>query len=106
MEQASARTLDEKVQRITMIKTNEKGSLVAVPVYDELTTVIARPVKKQTGIYKVAGKKARKGAVRGIRMFEIYLALHERSNRKKKNGWARDFMRNSVKAMRKSRGDK
>ncbi|CAN5135366.1 hypothetical protein BH11PSE11_BH11PSE11_05070 [soil metagenome] len=97
--------VDNKVTRVTILKKNADGSRVIVPVYDELTTKLAQPNKKQTGAYKVLGKKTRKGALRGLRILEIYLALHERSNKKKKNGAARDLFKNSIKAMRKSSND-
>ena len=105
MTNLSSSSNDNKVVRVTVLKKNTDGSRLVVPVYDELTASLALPNKKQTGLYKVAGKKARKGAIRGIRMLEIYLALHERSNKKKKNGWARDVLKNSVKAVRKSSND-
>lgn len=46
-------------------------------------------------------KALRKGARRQARVANLYLALHDRSNRRKKNGWMKDFGRNVVKAYRR-----
>lgn len=91
-----------KLLRVTLLKTGAEGARSIVPLYDEAIETRDLPCKKQTRGYKRAGKKTRKVAARGIRMLDIYLTLHERSNKKKKNGWARDIFRNSIKAMRKS----
>lgn len=96
---------DNKVLRVTLLKKNSDGSRSTVPLFDDATATSDLPRKKQTGAYRVVEKKARKGAKRGIRMLEIYLALHERSNKKKKNGWAKDYFKNATKAVRKSKND-
>lgn len=98
-------SVGSKVTRVTVLKKNADGTRSVVPMFDELTATLALPIKKQTGPYKTVGKKTRKGALRGVRMLEIYLALHDRSNKKKKNGWARDVFKNSFKAVRKSSND-
>jgi len=90
------------VQRVTVVKRESDGTRVATPVYDEMAVTLMRPRKKQTGVYKVAEKRQRKGIRRAIRALDCYIALHEASNRKKKNGWARDYFKNSMKAVRKS----
>ncbi len=59
--------------------------------------------KEQSRALRPLEKRTRKSAIRGIRLISAYLDLHERSNRKKKNGWARDYFRNIGKALRRSR---
>ena len=99
------RKLDKNVLRVTVVKREADGTRVAMPVYDEMAMTLMQPRKKQTGVAKVAEKRQRKGIRRAIRALDCYLALHERSNRKKKNGWARDYFKNSMKAVRKSADD-
>ncbi|NGM19917.1 hypothetical protein G3576_07805 [Roseomonas stagni] len=57
--------------------------------------------KKQTGILKVIDKKLRKLARREQKALGHYLALHEQSNRKRRNGWAKDIGRNLVRVIRR-----
>ncbi|MBX9593274.1 MAG: hypothetical protein K2X46_02835 [Roseomonas sp.] len=59
------------------------------------------PRKKQTGILKAVEKKIRKLARREQKALGQYLALHEQSNRKRRNGWARDIGRNLVRVIRR-----
>lgn len=96
------RKMNKDVQRVTVVKREADGTRIATPVYDEVAMTLMRPRKKQTGVYKVAEKRQRKGIRRAIRALDCYLTLHEASNRKKKNGWARDYFRNSMKAVRRS----
>lgn len=96
------RKMDKAVVRVTLVRREADGSRVAVPVYDEMKAALALPRKKQTGLYKVMEKRTRKSTGRGVRLLDTYLALHEASNRRKKNGWARDYFKNSRKAVRKT----
>jgi hypothetical protein len=57
--------------------------------------------KKQTGVLKVIEKKLRKLARREQKALGHYLALHEQSNRKRRNGWAQDLGRNVVRVVRR-----
>ena len=58
--------------------------------------------KKQSGLLRPLEKIVRKKVKRHLKVVQRYLNLHERSNRKKKNGWARDYFRNASKARRRS----
>lgn len=58
--------------------------------------------KKQTRMLRPMEKITRKSARNGIRLMQDYLYLHERSNRKKKNGWFQDYSKNVRKALRRS----
>lgn len=100
MEQ-TMRKLDKAVARVTVIRKEADGRRVAVPVYDEMQALLASPRKKQTGLLKRMEKRTRKSTTKSVRLLDTYLALHERSNHKKKNGWARDYLKNSMKAVRK-----
>ena len=61
-----------------------------------------RSRKKQTRMLRPMERVVRKGARRGIRILQDYLYLHERANRKRKNGWLRQYRRNLRKAIRRS----
>jgi len=105
MEPLVLERMDKKVLRVTLVKRESDGTRVAVPVYDEMAQELMRPRKKQTGLWKWGDKKARRAARKERRMIDYYLALHERSNRRKKNGWARDYLKNTMKAVRRANED-
>ena len=56
--------------------------------------------KKQHKRLKPIEKQLRKLVRRQKKMLDRYIQLHERSNRKKKNGWARDMGSNVLKLVR------
>lgn len=111
------------VKRITVLKPGQAASIrLSKPSLDDETgsaerlkvwTVAGSRVtrddvhldlgerKKQTGILKVVEKKIRKLARREHKALGHYLALHEQSNRKRRNGWARDIGRNLVRVIRR-----
>ena len=58
--------------------------------------------KKQSRALKPVEKRVRKALRAQLRSLNVYLSLHDRSNRKRKNGWLRDLASNLNKARRKS----
>lgn len=58
--------------------------------------------KKQSRALKPVEKRVRKALRAQLRSLNVYLSLHDRSNRKRKNGWLRDLTSNMNKARRKS----
>jgi hypothetical protein len=60
------------------------------------------PRKKQSKMLRPLERRIRRLARRESRALSMYLALHDRSNRKKRNGWIRDLGRNLRKVIRKS----
>ena len=58
------------------------------------------PIKKQSKSVKPIDKRLRRSVRRQMKMLDRYLTLHDRSSRKKKNGWMRDLGRNIMKAVR------
>lgn len=56
--------------------------------------------KKQTRGLRVFGKWNRRWARAAAKMSTVYLRRHDRSNTKKRDGWARDFGFNAMKANR------
>lgn len=70
----------------------------------ETLKVLGAPArKKQSKALRPVEKATRKSARRTIRFMQDYLYLHERSNKKKKNGWLRSYVTNLRKAFRRSR---
>lgn len=67
----------------------------------QIDEVFGRRRKKQSRFLRPLEKAIRKGVKRNVRVMQRYLNLHERSNRKKKNGWVRDYMRNASRAIRR-----
>lgn len=63
----------------------------------------SRKRKKQSKGLKFFEKLMRRGGRSGGSIYDQYLKRHKRSNRKKKNGWLKDFNKNSFNAMRKGR---
>lgn len=59
--------------------------------------------KKQSKLLRPLERRIRKYARRRSRAMRMYLALHDRSNREKRNGWIRDLSRNIRKVIRKSK---
>jgi hypothetical protein len=114
-----------EVDRIVVIKPTRSGGTRAKEVYhddllndsddDDITVrVITRDSrgrrvviggddrpKRTSKRLRPMEKALRKGAKRQARVADLYLALHDRSNRRKKNGWIKDFGRNVVKAYRR-----
>lgn len=98
-------SIDKSVVRVTVLRKGADGTRTAVPVYDEGQAVLDQPRKKQTGMYKVLEKRTRKSGHKAIRLIDTYLALHEQSNHRRKNGWARDMRKNAAKAIRRTFND-
>lgn len=61
------------------------------------------PRKKQSKLLRPLERRVRKYARRRSRALSMYLALHDHSNREKRNGWIRDLGRNLRKVIRKSK---
>lgn len=84
---------DSKV-KARIIRRDQHGVL-------QIDEVFGRRRKKQTGLLRPLEKIVRKKVKRNVQVMQRYLNLHERSNRKKKNGWVRDYIGNASKAIRR-----
>ncbi len=84
---------DSKV-KARIIRRDQHGVL-------QIDEVFGSRRKKQSRFLRPLEKVVRKRTKRNIRVMQRYLNLHERSNRKKKNGWMREFVRNASKAIRR-----
>jgi hypothetical protein len=64
--------------------------------------VLKKPRKKQSWLLRPLERQTRRRMSRNMKIMRRYLELHEQSNRKKKNGWVKDYFRNMVKARRRA----
>lgn len=91
--------LPKSIKRITILKAESSdrgGSL------DRVVVKAKRKKKKQSkGIVKVWERAARHAARANETSNSIYLSRHNRSNRKRRDGWLRDFSYNWQRAARK-----
>lgn len=90
-------SVPKSVRKIVVVKTEPSGVVTTQEI------VGARPKrKKQSDFLKPLEKLARKLAEARIISAQSYLALHQKANAKKKNGWARDLLRNKFRAQRRA----
>lgn len=87
--------VSSSVRRITLLRRDASGVVVPVRLYERSTS------KKGTRSAKFFERSARRIAKGQLKTAEGYLSRHEKSNRKKKDGWLRDFNANVFKASKK-----
>jgi len=90
--------LSRSVNRITVMRKDPTGAIVPVVVYKK-----ANKRKKGSRTFKAAEKATRRIAKAQRRTAGEYLSRHEKSNRKKKDGWLKDLSKNSFGSLRKGR---
>lgn len=83
------------VRRITLLRTEASGAVVPIPLFKRPTA------KKGTRAIRGIEGAARHIPKSQLKVAQSYLSRHERSNRKKKDGWLRDFNANVLKASQK-----
>lgn len=88
--------LAKTVRRITVLRTALDGSMTPVTLYER-----SRERKKGSRLLRPAERAARQLVDAQSRAASDYLDRHARSNRKRKDGWLRDWGLNLVKASRK-----
>lgn len=89
--------LNRWVKRITILRKDAgTGKLTAVKEYRKG----GRRKKRSRGL-RLIEKVVRRLSNAQNTMSDIYGARHERSNRKKRDGWLKDLIPNVVKAQRK-----
>jgi hypothetical protein len=85
------------VRSVTRLQTDKNGVVTSATRLYETD----KPNKKQRKGVKEVGKGVRKAHSAVQTIGEEYIARHNRSNRKKRDGWAKDLPTNMVKAARK-----
>lgn len=82
------------VRRIVALRRDEHGHVTPVTLYENP----GRSRRKTSKLYRPAEKMARRWAEAYRATADSYLARHNRSNAKKKDGWIRDYQYNVSKA--------
>ncbi len=85
--------LSRSVRRITVLHKDTSGSTVAVTVYKK-----ARKRKKGVKSLRPLERATRRLVKAQGRTADRYLKRHNKSNRKKKDGWIRDYAVNTARA--------
>ncbi len=99
--------LPKSVKRITILKassTKGKGAGDDNGSSDTSTAVVIKPKRKKKkhskGLIKIWERLARRSADANQRAYDDYASRHERSNRKRRDGWLRDYSYNWLRAQR------
>lgn len=88
--------VSSSIRRITVLQRDASGDLKPVTVYQRGTSK-----KKGTRAFRYIERIARRVAEAQTKGADRYLSRHDRSNRKKKDGWVRDFNVNAMRASQK-----
>lgn len=86
---------DDEDEGIEYVVRDPSGRVRHGVVVEELG-----PPKKQSKRVKSLDKRMRKSVRRQMKMLDKYLTLHDRSSRKRKNGWVKDLGKNIMKSVR------
>lgn len=89
--------LHKAIKRVTILRQEPSGEIVPLVLERKKSKR-----KKQTKNLKMMEKITRQIAQATISFAETYSGQHEKSNRKKKDGWFRDLNYNLSEARRKS----
>ncbi len=82
------------VRRIVALRRDEHGHVLPVTLYEKRGT----KRRNSSKLFQPAEKMARRWAEAYRASADSYLARHNRSNSKKKDGWLRDYQYNLSKA--------
>jgi len=88
---------DDEEIRVHLLTRDSRGRRVEVD-WDRDDD---RPRRKSSRVLRPLEKMLRNSMRRQSKVASIYLNLHDRSNRRKRNGWAKDLGRNVTKAYRR-----
>lgn len=87
--------VSKSVRRITVLRPDATGHVAPVTVYERESSG-----KKGSRALKYVERAARRMATAQSKAADDYLARHEKSNKKKKDGWVRDLAVNTFRASR------
>jgi hypothetical protein len=88
--------LEKAVRRVTILTRGDAGTTTPVTIYKR-----EADRKKGTRAFRPFETAVRRWARASEASADDYLQRHERSNRKKRDGWLRDLNFNALKATRK-----
>jgi len=90
--------LEKGVKRVTVIAS--PASNTRSPVESVIVVRVEKNRKRQSKSLRGLEKLARRGAAATAGYADTYLAHHDRSNRRKRNGWLRELGVNLWRAQR------
>lgn len=101
MSQSVRAKLPKSVKRITILKSDEPAS--GSGSSPERIVVEAKSKKKKSpkGLLKILERATHQAAQAQQMATDDYLERHRRSNRRRRDGWLRDFAYNLVRSTRK-----
>jgi hypothetical protein len=88
--------MSRSVRRITVLQKDASGTVTPVTAYQAVKTK-----KKSTRLLRPIETAVRRWAQATQESANSYVARHQESNQKKRDGWIRDLNVNAVKATRK-----
>ncbi|NET25418.1 hypothetical protein [Okeania sp. SIO1I7] len=94
----------EEIKSVTVLQSDEDFGGNPSTIYGKSAKKRKNKKKKQSNALKPYEKAVFKMAKMYDKATKEYRERHERSNRKKKNGWIKDFAKNYSKAMSKMGG--
>ena len=92
------------LKRVVVLRSEDSYDGYADTIYGERRGKKRRKRKKQSKFLSPWEKTVRRLAKNQVKASNTYLDRHERSNRKKKNGWIRDYNKNFSKSLSKLGG--
>ena len=90
--------LDKSVKSVVLLNSTDSGARSSETLYKAKKA----KKKKQSKMLKLLEKSLRKSLKTQAKVAEDYLERHDRSNKKKRDGWVRDVVKNVGKAFKKS----
>lgn len=91
--------LPKSIKRITILKTDSVGNTAS----GGMVIKKKRKRKKQSkGLVRIWERSTRRSAKSNKSFADNYLSRHRRSNKKRRDGWLRDYSYNTMRAGRKS----
>ncbi|MEO8519747.1 MAG: hypothetical protein ABI603_00205 [Acidobacteriota bacterium] len=88
--------LGKNVRRVTVIERDAAGATTATVVFEG-----KKGKRKQTQAFRPLEQIVRRIADAQAEAGDVYVTRHNRSNRKKRDGWMRDMNLNLARASRK-----
>jgi hypothetical protein len=89
---------DDGIKRVVVIQHDAQGRTLARTLHDN-----GPLVKEQSRLLRPLEKRVRRLMRRRAKIAQLYLAKHQTSNVRKRNGWARNLAGNLIYAYRKGR---
>lgn len=88
--------LGKPIRRVTLVKIAPSGEVDTTPLYTQRGRR-----KRQSRALRPMERLTRRMARALANGAQLYLNLHDQSNRRKRNGWGRDILKNTRRVRRR-----